>query len=116
MICRLDFGTDLTLVFSCFGTDLTLVFSCFGTDRTLVFSYFSDIGILLFFIYQDDATLISQGYVGDPDNGLELQVWKYIIPVTNVTVVRAVTALDCWPVNQLEYGIFGGGTSNFHSM
>jgi hypothetical protein len=80
-------------------------------DFSIRFWNWSDTGILLFFIYQDDATLISQGYVGDPDNGFELQVWKYIIPVTNVTVVRAVTALDCWPVNQLEYGIFGNTRS-----
>ncbi|XP_063447394.1 uncharacterized protein LOC134726927 [Mytilus trossulus] len=57
----------------------------------------------------NDAQLIAQRSIGPPDNNLEVQIWKYVIPSTNVTVVRSVTTPDCWPVSQIEYGTFEGG-------
>ena len=60
-------------------------------------------------IFTENAQHVSRSYSGPPDKPIEVDVWRYNIVSTNVTVIRAVTVPDCWPVYQMEYGVFEEG-------
>lgn len=67
---------------------------------------------LLFYV-PGDAQLMSSGYVGSPNNPLNIQTWRFKIPGTDIINYRMLTLTspgECLPVLQAEHGFLDGGT------
>ncbi|XP_048764429.1 uncharacterized protein LOC125672269 isoform X2 [Ostrea edulis] len=62
-----------------------------------------------------DATLMSSGYIGSPENPLNIQTWRYSIPGTDIVNYRMLTETspgNCIPVLQAEHGFLNGAYSS----
>ncbi|XP_022316275.2 uncharacterized protein LOC111119972 [Crassostrea virginica] len=61
-----------------------------------------------------DAQLMSSGYVGSPNNPLNIQTWRFKIPGTDIINYRMLTLTspgECLPVLQAEHGFLDGAYS-----
>ncbi|XP_033741812.1 uncharacterized protein LOC117328389 [Pecten maximus] len=64
----------------------------------------------------DDATLLGTNRIGQSGHkSITVDTWHYVTS-NNITILRAVTVDQCWPVYQTEQSVYNGGFSEMAYM
>ncbi|XP_060063357.1 uncharacterized protein LOC132543858 [Ylistrum balloti] len=62
------------------------------------------------------AVLVTTGRIGQSGgDGIEVATWRYVTS-DNITILRAVSVEQCWPIYQTEQSVFSGGYSRMTYM